>query len=222
VRRRDGAAIMTFVQRSMTLDALQQNAYLSNQKASLRTRASASTDMKPGETAMTTAKETTKTIEAAVEATATKATAATADVQKKVAANVEAMTAETQKVVAENVEKAAKSLETVTAFGQETLDALLKSQNVAAKAAEEIQAEVIAFSKKTVEEGVAHAKDLATAQTVTAFIEKQAGFAKVTLDALVQQSTRMSELMVAASKEVFAPLNARAAAAAELMKVKNA
>jgi len=110
----------------------------------------------------------------------------------------------------------------VTAFGQETLDALLKSQNVAAKAAEEIQAEVIAFSKKTVEEGVAHAKDLATAQTVTAFIEKQAGFAKVTLDALVQQSTRMSELMVAASKEVFAPLNARAAAAAELMKVKNA
>jgi len=143
-------------------------------------------------------------------------------VQKKVAANVEAMTAETQKVVAENVEKAAKSLETVTAFGQETLDALLKSQNVAAKAAEEIQAEVIAFSKKTVEEGVAHAKDLATAQTVTAFIEKQAGFAKVTLDALVQQSTRMSELMVAASKEVFAPLNARAAAAAELMKVKNA
>lgn len=160
---------------------------------------------------MTTVKDTAKTIEAT-----------TADVQKKVAANVETMTAETQKVVAENVEKAAKSLETVTAFGQETLDALLKSQNVAAKAAEEIQAEVIAFSKKTVEDGVAHAKDLATAQTVTAFIEKQAGFAKISLDAMMRQSTKMSELMVAASKEMFAPLNARAAAAADMMKGANA
>ena len=160
---------------------------------------------------MTAATKTAKTVETA-----------TADVQQKVIANVETMTAETQKVVAENVEKAAKSLETVTAFGQETLDALLKSQNVAAKAAEEIQAEVIAFSKKTVEEGVAHAKDLATAQTVTAFVEKQAGFAKESLDAMMRQSTKMSELLVAASKEVFAPLTARATAAADLMKVKNA
>lgn len=160
---------------------------------------------------MTTAKETATTIQTATD-----------DVQKKVAANVEALATETQKTVAENVEKAAKSLETVTTFGQETLDALMRSQNVAAKAAEEIQAEVIAFSKKAVEESVAHAKDLATAQTVTAFIEKQAGFAKVSLDAMVRQSTKMNELLVAASKEVFAPLNARAAAAAEMMKVKNA
>lgn len=160
---------------------------------------------------MTTAKDAAKTIETA-----------TTDVQKKVAANVEALATETQKVVAENVEKAAKSLETVTTFGQETLDALLKSQNVAAKAAEEIQAEVIAFSKKTVEDSVAHAKDLATAQTVNAFIEKQAGFTKTSLDAMMRQSSKMSELLVAASKEVFAPLNARAAAATELMTVKSA
>jgi len=57
---------------------------------------------------------------------------------------------------------------------------------------------------------------------VTAFVEKQAGFAKESLDAMMRQSTKMSELLVAASKEVFAPLTARATAAADLMKVKNA
>ena len=140
------------------------------------------------------------------------------ETQKKVAAQTEAFAADAQKMVAENVDKAAKSLETVATFGQETLDALLKSQNVAAKAAEEIQAEVLAFSKKTVEEGMAHAKDLATAQTLSAFIEKQFGFAKVSFDATTRQTAKMNELVVAASKEVFAPLTARIAAVTETVK----
>lgn len=156
---------------------------------------------------MTTAKDAAKTIETTV-----------VETQKKVAAQTEAFTADAQKLVAENVDKAAKSIETVAAFGQETLDALLKSQNVAAKAAEEIQAEVLAFSKKTVEEGVAHAKDLATAQTLNAFIEKQFGFAKVSFDAATRQAAKMNELVVAATKEVFAPLNAHVAAAMESVK----
>lgn len=156
---------------------------------------------------MTTAKDAAKTIEATV-----------VDTQKKVVAQTEAFAADAQKMVADNVDKAAKSLETVATFSQETLDALLKSQNVAAKAAEEIQAEVLAFSKKTVEEGVAHAKDLATAQTLNVFIEKQFGFAKVSFDAATRQTAKMNELVIAASKEIFAPLTSRITAAAESVK----
>jgi phasin family protein len=131
---------------------------------------------------------------------------------------IETFNVDAQKVMTETVEKATKQMESFSAFGQETLDAMVKSQTVAAKAAEEIQAEVLAFSKKTVEEGVAHAKELASVQTVTDFIEKQTGYAKTSMDAMIRQSTRMNELMVAAMKEAFAPLQARAAAAAELAK----
>ncbi len=135
---------------------------------------------------------------------------------------IEALAADAQKTVAETVEKTTKQLEGVAAFGQETVDAVLKSQNIAAKAAEEFNAEVVAFSKKTVEETVAHAKALASAQTVTEFLEKQAAYAKLSLDAMVKQSAKMNEMLVAAAKEVFAPINARVAAAADMMKTTNA
>jgi phasin family protein len=131
---------------------------------------------------------------------------------------IETTAADMQKTVTEQIEKATKSMESVTAFGQETVDALVKSQTIAAKAAEEIQAEVIAFSKKTVEEGVAHAKDLAAAQTVTDFIEKQTGFAKASMTAFMSQSTKLNELMMSAMKEAMAPINARMTAAADLVK----
>jgi phasin family protein len=135
---------------------------------------------------------------------------------------IEALAADAQKTVTETMEKATKQMEGVAAFGQETVDAVLKSQNIAAKAAEEINAEVVAFSKKTVEETVAHAKALASAQTVTEFLEKQAAYAKLSLDAMVKQSAKMNEMLVGAAKEIFEPINARFAAAAEMLKTSNA
>jgi phasin family protein len=135
---------------------------------------------------------------------------------------IETLTADAQKAVTEQVEKATKSLEGMTAFSQETLDALIKSQNLAAKAAEELNAEVVAFSKKTLEEGVAHAKDLASAQTVSEFVEKQAGYAKITLDAIAAQSTRMNDMMIGAMKGVFEPVTARMTAAVDMVKTQTA
>lgn len=145
-------------------------------------------------------------------------TATPADAVKQ----IETFAADAQKSVAEQMEKASRSMETVASFGQENIDAMLKAQNIAAKAAEELQAEAIAFSKKTLEETVAHAKELATAQTVAEFIEKQAGFAKHAFDGFMRQTTRMNELAVAAMKDTLAPLNARAAAAMDAVKTQAA
>jgi len=135
---------------------------------------------------------------------------------------IEAMTADAQKTVTEQVEKATKSMEGFAAFSQETIDAMIKSQNLAAKAAEEMNAEVVAFSKKTVEESVAHAKALASAQTVSEFIEKQAGFAKVSLDSMVAQSTKMNDMMVGVMKGVTEPMTARMHAAVDMIKTQTA
>lgn len=136
--------------------------------------------------------------------------------------SIENFTADTQKTVSENVEKATKSLEEVAAFNQETLDAVMAAQKIAAKAAEEINSEVVAFSKKTVEEGVAHAKDLASAQTVTELLEKQTGFAKIAYESSVKEATKLNEMVVASVKDAFAPVTARMTAAADLMKAYSA
>ena len=137
---------------------------------------------------------------------------------KDPAKNIEAFAADAQKTMTENMEKAQKSMHDFAAFGHETVDALMKSQNVAAKAIEDINAEVVAFSKKSMEETVAHAKDLSSAQTMTELLEKQAGFAKVAFDSMVKQTARMNEMMTAAAKASMEPINARMTAAADMMK----
>jgi phasin family protein len=137
---------------------------------------------------------------------------------KDSAKTIDAFAADAQKAMTENMEKAQKSMTDFAAFGQDTVDAIMKSQNVAAKAIEEINAEVVAFSKKTMEEGVAHAKDLSSAQTVTDLLEKQAGFAKLSFDSMMKQTAKMNELMAAAAKEAMEPINARMTAAADMMK----
>lgn len=133
-------------------------------------------------------------------------------------AKVETIVAETQKTVTEQMEKISKSFEGFTSFGQETMDAMVKSSEIAAKAAEGIGSEVSAYSKKAFEDSVAAAQDIAGAKTMTELFEKQTAFAQAAFEGFVHQSTKMNEILVAASKDISAPLGARMTAATEKMK----
>lgn len=133
-------------------------------------------------------------------------------------AKVETMVADTQKNMTEQFEKFSKGFEGFTAFGQENMDALVKSTEIAAKAAEGIGSEVSAFSKKSFEDSVAAAQDLASAKTMTELFEKQTAFAQSYFEGIFQQSSKMNEIIVAATKEITAPIGARVTAATEKMK----
>lgn len=148
-----------------------------------------------------------------------------ADAQKSIASTfqdasvqVEALVADTQKTLTEQVEKFTKNLEGLTAFGQENLDAIVKSSEIAAKAAEGIGTEISAFSKKSFEDGVAAAQDFASAKTLTELFEKQTSFAQSSFEGFVSQATKMNEIYVAAAKDISAPLGARVSAATEKLK----
>ena len=133
-------------------------------------------------------------------------------------AKTETLVADTQKTMTEQLEKFSKGFEGFTAFGQENVDALVKSSEIAAKAAEGIGSEVSAYSKKAFEDGVAAAQDIATAKSMTELFEKQTAFAQSAFEGFVHQSTKMNEILVAASKEITAPIGARVTAATEKMK----
>lgn len=131
---------------------------------------------------------------------------------------IEDLTVEAQKTVEEGMEKVSKSLEDATAFGQENVDAIVASSKIAAKAVEDINAELMAYSKKSYEEGVAAAKDLTACKSVTEYFEKQNDFAKTSFDTFVAQATKMNEMYTAAAKDAFAPITDRFSAATEMMK----
>ncbi|MER2509283.1 phasin family protein [Amaricoccus sp.] len=140
------------------------------------------------------------------------------NVMNDATAKVETMVADTQKTVTEQIEKFTKGFEGVTAFGQENLDAVVKSSEIAAKAAEGIGTEISAYSKKAFEDGVAAAQELASAKTITELFEKQSAYAQSAFEGWIHQTTKMSEIYVAAAKDITAPIGARVTAATEKFK----
>ena len=169
---------------------------------------------------------TTRTTAPKIESTVQDITAdMTAKVESMVAETqnkVETMVADTQKNVSEQFEKLTKSLESLTAMGQENIDAFAKSSEIAAKAVEGIGSEISAFTKKSFEDSVAAAQDLASAKTMTELFEKQTAFAQSAFEGWVGQTTKMNEIFVAAAKDVTAPLGERVTAATEKMKTLTA
>lgn len=135
---------------------------------------------------------------------------------------IDAIATDAQKAVSETMEKATKSIEELSAYGQETVDAMVKSQNVVAKAVEEFNAEALAYAKRTLEESVAHAKDLASAHTVSEFVEKQTAYAKLAFDAFAKQTARMNEMAAAIFRQALEPLSGRVTAAMDMMKAGRA
>jgi phasin family protein len=133
-------------------------------------------------------------------------------------ARVETIVADTQKNVTEQFEKLSKGFEGLTTFGQENIDAVVKSSEIAAKAAEGINSELSAYSKKAFEDSVAAAQDLASAKTMTELFEKQTAFAQTAFEGFVSQATRMNEIYAAAAKDISAPIGARVSAASDAVK----
>ena len=149
---------------------------------------------------------------------ADKATAEFGNAVQDATQKVETFVADTQKTVTEQFEKLSKGLEGLTTFSQENVDALVKSSEIAAKAAEGIGTEISAYSKKAFEDGVAAAQDFASAKTLTELFEKQTSYAQSAFEGFVSQATKMNEIYVAAAKDISAPLGARVSKATEVLK----
>lgn len=128
------------------------------------------------------------------------------------------MTAKTTTAKTAKAAPAPTGIEDVTAFGQLNVDALTKASELATKAVEGINEEITSYSKKSFDDGVAAAKDLASAKTPTELFEKQSAFAQSAFDGFVAQATKMNEIFTSAAKDITAPIGERFEAATESMK----
>ena len=135
---------------------------------------------------------------------------------------VEEFTAEAKKTMEEGVEKMSKGFEDASQFGQQNVEAVVASSKAFAKAAEEMNAEIIAFSKKSYEDSMAAAKELSSVKSVSEFFEMQTTLAKSSFEGFVAEATKLNEMYAAAAKDAFAPINARFTAAADLVKTYRA
>jgi phasin family protein len=137
---------------------------------------------------------------------------------KEASAKAVSMTADTQKSLGENIEKFSQRLQGLSSFSQQNLEAFARSSEISAKALESIGSEVAAYTKKSYEDRVAAAQDIASARTVVELVEKQTAFAQHAFEGWAQQAARMSAIYTAAAKDIAAPLGERVSAATEEMK----
>ncbi len=138
--------------------------------------------------------------------------------KKSSAKAAEDFIADAQKTVSAQSEKFGAEFEKASSFGQETLEAVKTSGEIAAKAAEGFGAEFTAFSKKSFDDSVAVAKDMAASKSVTELLEKQTAFATAAFEGFVEQATKFNEAFAATAKEASAPINARFAAMTDMVK----
>jgi len=135
---------------------------------------------------------------------------------------VEEFTAEAQKTMEENVEKMTKSMEDMASFGQQNMEAMVASTKRVAKAAEEMNAEIAAFTKKSYEDSMAAAKEMSSVKSITELFEKQSAFAQSSIEAMINEATKLNDMYTTAAKECFEPINARVNATAEAVKSHSA
>jgi len=131
---------------------------------------------------------------------------------------IETVAGDAQKAMSDGVEKMTKGFESAAAFGQDNVEAVVESSKIAAKVAENMTAEIAAYSKMTYDDGMAAAKELATCKSVTEFFEKQTAFTKVSVETYFGEATKLNDMYTAAAKDIFAPLTARFTAASDAVK----
>jgi phasin family protein len=109
----------------------------------------------------------------------------------------------------DSVEKTLAALNEANAHSKKNLEAVVASVTAAAKGAETVGAQAMAFSKKTLDEQVAAARSLAAAKSVQEAVELQTGYARSFLESYMAEFGKLTETVSASVKDTMKPLNER-------------
>jgi phasin family protein len=115
----------------------------------------------------------------------------------------------------DGVEKSLGALNEANAQGKRNIEAVVASVTAAAKGAESLGAQAIAYSKISFENQVSQAKALTSCRSLQEVVELQTSYAKSAVEAYIAELNRASETVSAAVKDTMRPLNERAASVVE-------
>jgi phasin family protein len=113
----------------------------------------------------------------------------------------------------QNVEKATqqvfKGYDEFASLGKETVDAVLESGSIIAKGVEQLNRSVLASAQSTFELGLEATRSMLAVKTLRELLDLQNSYAKSSVDKLIADSTKLSEMSVKVANEAFQPFNAR-------------
>ena len=113
------------------------------------------------------------------------------------------------------VDTSLTALNDVNAHSKKNLEAVIASVTAAAKGAEALTTETLAYSKTAMESQVAAAKSMSGVKSVQELFELQSGFAKTAMESYMAQMGKVSEIFTASMKDAVKPINERVTATVE-------
>ena len=116
------------------------------------------------------------------------------------------------------MEKGMSGLNDMTAHSRKNLEAVIASVTAAAKGAEALGSDTVAFSKAAIERQTAAVQSLAGVRSLQDLVEVQTDLAKTHAEAYVAQMGKTTELMTSMFRDAFQPFSARMTAAVESLQ----
>jgi phasin family protein len=116
------------------------------------------------------------------------------------------------------VERSTRIIEEMTDLARGNVEALVASSKVAARGVETLSQEAAEFGRKSFGEASAAIRTFAEVRSPTDFFRLQSEFAKTQFDAVVAESSKLSEAMLKLAGEVAEPITSRYSVAAERVK----
>ena len=122
---------------------------------------------------------------------------------------VEQFTVASNTAFKQGVEKTLSAINEANTYSKKNLEAVVASVTAAAKGAETVSAQTVAFSKKAFDDQVSVARSLVGAKSVQEVIELQTTFARSFLETYMAEVGKLTETVSSSVKESLKPLNAR-------------
>lgn len=129
-------------------------------------------------------------------------------------AAMEQMTAKSR----EAIETSMKSMDEMADMARGNVEAVIASARAATTGLEQVAAHVTEASRKSFEEMTTIAKSMAAAKTPNELMQLQSDFAKTQFDGVVAEFSKMTEMMMKISGDIFEPMQNRMAISADKMK----
>ena len=130
----------------------------------------------------------------------------------------ETLTADFNEKAKEAMAKTSKFAEEAVEFNKANIEALVESGKIAAKGAETLGQEGVAFARKSFEDTTAALKGYTAVKTPADFFKLYAENSKKAFDAAVAQTSKTSELVVKLTNDSFAPISNRVSVITSKMK----
>lgn len=122
---------------------------------------------------------------------------------------VEQFTVASNTAFKDGVEKTLAAFNEANSLSKKNLEAYVASVTAAAKGAETVGAQAMAFSKKAFDDQISAARSLATAKSVQEVVELQSTLARSFLENYMSEVGKLTETVSTSVKDSMKPLNER-------------